>query len=242
MDFDSAVKIINILLRAKYPDTFNSSWIRYNAPAVYRYLQKYVRTETGNIDWDRFTRALDRDFQKRWTAPHRKRKKLYFNKAEVTPVLNKYQDKLYTFLTPLDNNDTYVRDVISITMVRIAQKGNVSALREIVRLLSFTIDDWIECNPRISRWRGYAHLIRKRIVHCVRCYRYSGTFIGYLYRTLEYAGRGVRPMQAYSLDDPLRSGEKKRIETIGQDHETGEITFFGKRSTDLHGNTTCVPL
>jgi hypothetical protein len=114
-------------------------------------------------------------------------------------------------------------------MVRIAQKGNVTAKREIIRLLGFTIDDWIEHNPKISCWRGYDYLIRKRIESCIRCYRYSGTFMGYLYKTLEYAGRGLRPIHAYSLDDFLYSGEKRRIDSIGQNPETGELSFFGQK-------------
>jgi len=228
MDCDSVVKDLNKLLKENRPDTFNSSWVRKNAPAVYRFIQTYIRTETGSIDWDRFTLSLDREFQKRWIAPRRKRAKPYRNKAEVGIVLQKYHDKLYTFLTPADKNDKHVRDVISITMVRIAQKGNVTALQEIVRLLSFTIDDWIDRNPKISRWRGYDHLIRKLIEGCIRRYRYSGTFIGYLFKTLECAGRGLMPIHTYSLDDTLYSGEKRRIDSIGQDPETGKLSFFGR--------------
>jgi hypothetical protein len=229
MDYDFAIKFTNNLLKEKRPDKFNSSWIRKNAPAVYRFIQQYLRTENGGIDWDRFTRSLDREFQKRWIAPRCNRAKRYRNKAEVANVLQKYHDKLYTFFALADKNDKRIRDVISITMVRIAQKGNVTAKQEIMRLLGFTIDDWIERNPKISRWRGYDHLLRKRIEHCIRCYRYSGTFIGYLFKTLEYAGRGLRPIHAYSLDDSLYSGEKRRIDSIGRDPETEELTVFGKR-------------
>jgi len=75
MDFDSAVKTINKLLMEKRPDTFNSSWIREYAPHVYRFVQENIRAEIGGIDWDRFTRALDRKFQKKWIASSRSRKK-----------------------------------------------------------------------------------------------------------------------------------------------------------------------
>jgi hypothetical protein len=33
--------------------------------------------------------------------------------------------------------------------------------------------------------------------------------MGYLFKTLEYAGRGLRPITEYSLDEPLYSGQKK---------------------------------
>ncbi|MEW6599822.1 MAG: hypothetical protein AB1499_02540 [Nitrospirota bacterium] len=200
MDFDSAVKTIDELLIEKRPDTFNSSWIRKYAPHVYRFVQKNVRAETGGIDWDRFTRALNRKFQRKWIASARSKKKSYRKKAEVGIILQKYHSKLYTFLTSEDKNDKDSRDIISIALVRIAQRGNVIAKEEIIKLVRFTIDEWVERNPKISSWKGYEPLIQKRIESCIRRYRYSGSFLGYLFRTLEYEGRGLRPITAYSED------------------------------------------
>jgi hypothetical protein len=98
--------------------------------------------------------------------------------------------------------------------VRIAQRGNILARQEIIKLVRFTIYEWVECCPKISCWKGYDYLIQKRIEGCIRCYRYSGSFIGYLFKTLEYAGRGLRPIIEYSFDDSLSSGEKRRIDRI----------------------------
>jgi hypothetical protein len=201
MNFDYAVKNINKLLKEKRPDSFNSSWILKHASHVYRYIQKNVRADIGGIDWDRVTRAIDRRFQRKWRPSLRNRKKLYRKKGEVGIVLQKYQSKLYVFIAPADKNDEHVRDLISIALVRIAQKGNVIAKEEISKLVRFTIDDWIESRHKFSSWEGYESLIEKRIEGCIRCYRYSGTFIGYLLKTLEYAGRGL--ISTYSMDDSL---------------------------------------
>ena len=201
MDFDSAVKTIDKLLMEKRPNAFNSSWIRKYAPHVYRYVQKNIRAEIGGIDWDRFTRALDRKFLRKWIASSRNREKSYRKKAEVGTILQKYHGKLYTFITPGDKNDKDMRDIISIALVRIAQRGNVIAKEEIIKLVSFTIDEWVERNPEISSWQGYESLIQKRIENCIRRYRYAGSFLGYLFRTLEYEGRGLRPITAYSMDE-----------------------------------------
>ena len=228
MDFDSAVKTINELLTKKQPHTFNSSWIRGYAPKIYRFIQKNIRREIGGIDWDRMTRALDRKFRRRWITSRRNGTKLYRSKAEVNIILRKYDGKLYAFLTPADKNDKFIRDIISIALVRIAQRGNVLARQEIIKLVSFTIYEWIEHCPKIFCWKGYDYLIQKRIEDCIRCYRYSGSFIGYLFKTLEYAGRGLRPIVAYSLDDLLCSGEKRRIDRIAQNPETGEILTYGR--------------
>jgi hypothetical protein len=223
MDFDSAIKTINKLLRKKQPHTFNSSWIREHAPHIYRFFQKNVRRESGGIDWDKITRALDRKFPRKWIMSRRNGTKLYRSETEVNIILHKYNDKLYTFLTPADKDNDSIRDIISIALVRIAQKGNVTARQEIIKLLRLTIDEWIEHNPRISRWKGYEYLLQKNIEDCIRRYRYSGSFMGYLFKTLEYAGRGLRPIIVHSLDDSPYPRGRRRIDTIAQNPETEEI-------------------
>ena len=211
MDFDDAVKIINKLLIEKRPDTFNSSWILKHAPPVYRFIQKNVRADTGGIDWDRVTRAVDRRFQRKWRSSSRNRTKAYRKKAEVRIILQKYQEKLYAFISPADNNDKDMCDIIAIAIVRIAQKRNVIANEEIIKLVGFIVYDWIERHPTISCWKGYESLIQKRIEGCIRCYRYSGSFIGYLFKTLEYAGRGLRQITEYSLDESLYYEKKEFV-------------------------------
>lgn len=181
----------------KQPDAFSSSWIRKHSPRVYRFIQKNIRADVGGIDWDRVTRAIDRRFQRKWNSYYRNRKILYRGQAEVGIVFQKYQDKLYVFIAVQDKSDEYIRDSISIALVRIAQNGNVYAKEEITKLLRFTIDGWIESRPTLSSWEGHESFIPQRIETCIRCYRYSGTFIGYLLKTLEYAGRGLKP--TYSI-------------------------------------------
>lgn len=193
---------MNYLLAERRPQSFDRAWVRRNAPRIYRFIQKKIRAESGGIDWDRITRALHPRYQRQWTGSLRKTAKSYRDQSEVDTILQRYADKLYTFISSRDRDDEHIRDIISISLVRNAQKGNVSAKREIVKLLSFTVDDWIETNPNLSCWRGYDPLIRIRLECCIRCYRYSGSFMRYVFKTLEYAGRGLKPLIAYSLDDP----------------------------------------
>ncbi len=204
MDFPAAVEVTNRLLRTAQPPAFNRSWIHKNAPRVYRYLQRNVRTEAGGIDWDRFTRALLPQYQRQWTGSLRRKAIPYQDQAEVDTVLRKYGSMLYTFIASQGREDEQVRDVISIALVRIAQKGNIAAKQEISGLMGFTIDTWIERNPTLSPWRGYEELIRTRLECCIRRYRYSGSFMRYVFKTLEYSARGMRPLIAYSLDESVR--------------------------------------
>ncbi|MFA6194685.1 MAG: hypothetical protein WC719_03005 [Patescibacteria group bacterium] len=200
------------LLKEKQPQTFSSPWILKHAPGVYNYVRLNCRTENNDIDWDKLTRRLSRRFQKRWVRYRHKITKQYENQVEVDLILNKYKNKLYTFITPLDDLDRKTRENIIIALVRISQKGNTLAQQEAIRWLLFVVDNWIEYCYDLKRWLGYTDLIRERIAGCIRCYRYTGTFIGYLYKTLEYSGRGICYLQKYSFDEPVLDGGKTKID------------------------------
>jgi hypothetical protein len=202
MNFDSMIQTINELLSTEHPDTFSSSWILERSPRCYRYIWKNVRTDFGAVDWDRVTRALEWKFQRRWAPKRRLLSRVpYRNNRELKAVLEKYRGTLYVFVSPQNRSDRHNADLISIALVRLAQSGNDSAKEELIKLLSFMIDDWIDRFGFLSRWRGYEAEIRTQVEQCIRRYRYSGSFLRYLIRTLEYAGRGIRPLQAYSLDE-----------------------------------------
>jgi hypothetical protein len=231
MNFNQAIQKINKLLLEKQPDKITRSWIVKNAPDVYRFIWKNIRAETGEIDWDRVTISLNRRFQKRWIYRKKLTKKqwesrFYENQKEFGKIKEKYKDRLYTFLSVNNEDDWYMRDQISIAFVRIAQKGNILAIQEITNLLIFTIDFWIDHSYRIYNWRGYESEIQQQLEDCIRRYRFTGSFIGYLFKTLEYRGRGLRPLRAYSLDDQLYFGEKRRVENVVKDSETGKVQIY----------------
>ena len=231
MKFDHVIRIINTLLVEKDPDSFNSSWILKHAPSCYWFISKNIRTEFGYIDWDRITVALDRKFQRRWT-PRRKPNKRhsYEDYSEVKTVLNQYQDKLYVFLSPADKSDERIRDIITIPLVRLAQRGNMSAKREVMKLVHYSIDDWIERHNALTRWQGYREKIQHQLEGCVRRYRYTGSFLNYVFRTLLYAGRGLSSLYAYSLDEPVTFGSTRlKIENVVQDEETNEIYIYRRK-------------
>jgi hypothetical protein len=100
--------------------------------------------------------------------------------------------------------------------VRVAQRGNILAQKEAVKWVTYIVDDWIEKYWQICRWKGYTDEIEEKIEGCVRRYRYTGSFIGYLFKTLEYSARGKPPQ--YSLDDSVLDGAKTRIDFIIEDN------------------------
>ena len=191
MKFEQAIQKLNELLSEKQPDKITRSWIVKNAPNVYHFIWKNVRAETGEIDWDRVTISLNRRFQKRWMyrkrlTKHKWEARFYEDQKEFEKVREKYKDRFYTFLSFNNEDDWSMRDQISIAFVRIAQKGNMLAIREITTLLRFTIDFWVDHSYRIYNWRGYESEIQEQLEDCIRRYRFTGSFIGYLFKTLEY--------------------------------------------------------
>lgn len=232
MDSSQAIKELNGLLSKKQPPKINSSWIYENAPHIYRFIWKNVKNEIGDIDWDKVISKLNKEFQKRWVSRHSKTKRQwkalrwYRSKKEVTLVLKKYKDKRYTFISPQDSEDRKIRNDISIALVRISQKGNLSAKKEIISLLKFTVGYWIESFPCLFSWKGYESELDDQLEDCIRRYRFTGSFMTYLFMSLEYKGRGLGYLYAHSLDEDVFLGYKRRAENVVQDPETGEISYF----------------
>jgi hypothetical protein len=229
MDFVRVASILNELLSKRRPTTLNSSWILRHAPACYRFIRKWIRTEVGGIDWDQVTYILDPPFQRRWNPRGRRRPASYANAEEVALILNRYREKLYVFIAPADVYDRRLRDMISIALVRVAQNGNILARQELMKLVGYTIDDWLDDHPFLSRWRGYDEDLRAQVEGCIRRYRYTGSFIHYLHKTLEYAARGMQPPIAYSLDEVLSDRNRRKIDLIAQQPKTVTTTNQGWR-------------
>jgi len=216
--FNKATQTLNALLVIKRPKSFDPLWIEYNDYHLFEHLSKYAKIETGEVDWDAITVTLERRFQKRWHW-HRKNKSTvavpYENQEELDNALNLYGDKLYMALVPLNENDEKIRDRIFIRLVRISQKGNVLAQKRVIEWLTIIINEWIESRPGFTKWKGYPTDIIERIQGCIRCYRYTGTFMGYVYKTFLCSARGLR--STCSLNDPVGKGNKTRIDYIVQE-------------------------
>jgi hypothetical protein len=216
-DFCKATETLNAILKQERPKSFDPLWIEQQDEGLYKYMSKNIRTETGAVDWDAVTITLERRFQKRWYW-YNKRKAIaalpYENKEELDFILAKYQSKSYTVFVQENENDRKVRDKILISLVRVSQKGNVLAQQKLIEWLTLIVTEWIEYLPPIAKWKGYPDGIIENIQQCIRCYRYTGTFIGYLYKTFLYSARGLR--STCSLNDPIGKGNKTRIDFVIQ--------------------------
>jgi hypothetical protein len=225
------VAVLNKLLSQNSPKTFNSTWILRRAPGCYSFIRKHIRSEVGGIDWDTITYALEPKYQRLWTPKQSRKSKPYRGSKEIGLILNKYRNKLYVFVTPANATDLQVRDKIAIALVRVAQGGNLLGKAELVELVRYTIDGWLDNYCYMSRWRGREEEIREHLEGCIRRYRYSGSFLRYVFRTLEYAARGIRSLYACSLDDPIATDARERkADRVIHDPETNEIVLYRPRN------------
>jgi len=87
---------------------------------------------------------------------------------------------------------------------------------------------WID-TEYFKHWCGYDDLLETNIDRCIRCYRYSGSFIVYLRRTLEYSGRGIRSIEAYSLDEQDSLTDRKKSDNLVYDEITGETRLYHQK-------------
>jgi len=224
------VATLSKLLSQNPPETINSSWILKRAPGCYSFIRKHIRSEVNRIDWDKITYALEPKYQRLWTPRQNRKSKPYRDRREIGLILNKYRSRLYVFVAPIDAMDVQVRDKIAVALVRVAQAGNVLARTQLVELVRYTIDGWLDSYPYMSRWRGREDEIRKQLEGCIRRYRYSGSFLRYVFRTLEYAARGIRSLYACSLDDPIATDARvRKIDNVIHDPETNEIVPYKPR-------------
>lgn len=215
LNTNKIIRNINRSFNKKQPEKFNPQWIKNRCRVSYEFIINNVKTEFGEPDWDLIVSKIERHNQQLWM---RKIKRVevvpYENREELNVVLNYYKNKLYTFLGQIDNNDRIICDWISIRLVRLSQKGNLLAKNEIVGSLESLVDQWIEFDKSLYNWKGYNELKTEHIEACIRRFRYAGSFLGYLYRTLQYSGLGLVPIEKFSLDDYSRITGKKLVDTF----------------------------
>jgi len=226
MNFEKAIRNINRSINKKQPSSFTPTWIKYRCKVSHQFIINNIKNELGETDWDLVTASLDRQLQKLWLKGSRtKQPNKYSDEREVILLLTPYRKKLYTFVSQLNKEDRQICDRISINLVRLAQKGNLFAIQKLKQLIPFLINQWIE-GYKLNRWRGYDDLIDRCIDNCIRRYRYSGSFIGYLNKTMECAGRPLKSIEAFSLDKKSQITDKAIVDNVSKDYNTGEVKIF----------------
>lgn len=216
MNVKYKINQLNQILETKKPVKISPSWVYKNCKSSYMYFYKYVRTDLGEIDWDLITSKLDKCHQRKWSKYGKIKKKRYENQGEVDIILNKYKDKMYTLLSAPSKREQKVKDILIIKFVRASQRGNVLAQKELISWLDFTVQDWVDRHTQIRRWMNHKDELENQVLGCILRYRYTGTFIGYLFKTLELSAYGKPPI--VSFDDKFLNGKKNRGDYISEEN------------------------
>lgn len=210
--FDQVIRKINFHILKKNPPVINEGWIKKNSPMSYAFITE------NSIDWDTVTQHIEKSYQARWNKTSKRKRYAnlirYEDQNELNTLLSNYKDKMYTFVSKLSKDDELACDRISILLVRLAQKGNILAVAELKNLYIFMLNKWLEESKPLRRWRGYENEMIDLLEGCIFRYRYSGTFIGFLYRTLQLSALALEPLEAFSLDDISVVTGKSRVETL----------------------------
>lgn len=215
MHFNKVIRNINRSLNKQKPEKFNPQWIKNRCRVSYEFIIKNIKTEFDEPNWDLIVSRLENRNQRLWMRKIKRiEAEVYKDREELNIVLNYYKNKLYTFLGQVDNDDRIICDWISIKLVRLSQKGNLLAKEKIISLLENLVDQWIEFDKSLFSWKGYNELKTEHIEACIRRFRYAGSFLGYLHRTLQYVGLGLAPIEKFSLDDFSSLTGKRKIETF----------------------------
>jgi hypothetical protein len=218
IELHQAIQKLNDLLETKNPETFTSSWIFLQSQPLYKFFTKNFKTENGSVDWDAVTEKLDKRNQKKWLRYRTKKIRFYEKQEEVDKVLLKYKDKLYLFLIRSDGKEKEICNRMTVALVRLAQRGNTCARDELVNWVTYVVNDWIDKYPQIHKWKGYPDEVTDKIIGCMLRYRYTGSYLGYLFRTLEYSARGKPPI--VSFDDKIGDTGKTRIDYYVEESES----------------------
>ena len=75
--------------------------------------------------------------------------------------------------------------------------------------MQFMAEDWIDTYPLLWRWKWFSHELPQKIESCIQRYRYTGTFVGYVYKTLEYSAMTLPKPKL--LDDTKLHGAVRKL-------------------------------
>lgn len=189
MDFEEVIEHLTRALEKWNPVRFNRYWVFWYEREVYKFVTRNIKTELRKPDWDRVIHKLDHSFQVRWHDERIVNLLPYSDPRVVERLIMKYGGRHYVSFMYVngEEEDNDVRNHISVTLVRLAQRGNVAAEEELMNFLSLITGDWIYRDLQLWRWQRFPELLREKCKYCIYHYRYTGTFLGYLYTKLKYS-------------------------------------------------------
>lgn len=216
--FKQVIITLNTLLKTHKPLEFNTRWIRRHNCGLLGQIWHHVRTPDNKaIDWDAIIKELDPIWQTKW---HPRRHdymagvKEYENSTEVDAIVSNYRENLYVFFSCESKQERDMRNIISHELLQIAQKGNINAEDALIMYATFTMNDWIDRNPRLASFRIFPDKSAHRLKKCIHGYQEwedGAPFFGYLYASLIAE---AKMMHVNSLDQVINPYDTRDQRTL----------------------------
>lgn len=213
--FDTAVEDLKAGLASKRIRSFSAVYIKKNFSALYDFFTKRVKTPEGYVDWKLIISCLDKDLREKFVYPkklaYHTPARLYKNPKELHQAINGRKIKLYTFFSRQDKEDREIRDELCREIIKLAQKGNVSAFEIIFEYLEEITAYWIGA---INDFKCLVHCRREvsqLIEKCIFRYQHGeASFMSYLFKTMIFYAKKIQKerLKEIRLDEPSFLFEK----------------------------------
>jgi len=228
MDFEKAIKQLVNKIEELEPGSISPSWVYQQTPTSYRYFYKHKKCSLGYVNWDMITKSLPYEHQRKWCLMKSRKRTQYSNEQELQKLVDEYRKKLYVFVCATTKEEHKCRDMISIRFVRVAQTGNHLVWEYLYSILVQMVNDWIFDYKSLHALSGYNDLVENKIRVCIKRFRYAGSITTYLFHTLQYTILGLRPIKAFSLNEPCFDTCRTKLDFVVRNPETGRIELFKK--------------
>lgn len=208
----SALIELNDLIERENPKEISYRLIQRLNPNLLEFLRKNFRNKSGRIDWVFIVKNLNPKFRDRFIFPvnhnYNTPKESYEDMNEVDKNLVDLKKYLYTFIdtNPDSTGETNEkRNEICMILIDLAKKGNINAERELINLISYLADRWIEALPNFKVWDFHKDRLHETIRRCVYNYQPKGPFVGYVFKSLKMAALGLERVKEISFEDHINS-------------------------------------
>ncbi len=209
---------VQALLEKEKPKEWSPTFLAKKARHVFRFAERNLTNAKGGIEWDRLISLLPPEYQASW-----KRKIFleditvaegYSNQEEVDQLLEKHKDSLYLFYESTGKHEEDAVNQICMDFIDLIRKGNQEAKETFTQFLQPAITKWLDSEALPASLAQNPEKMNERVDRCLYLWKKNKTFLGYVFRTLDFTARGLKKHRVISLDED-REGIS-RHETIGR--------------------------
>ncbi len=228
--FETAIEALKLILKKNNPNEFTLQDIKvkWKNRKLYSYFRKRVRNRDNYIDIPLIRSCLSAKYRKCFKNSKTKNAFYYSlptdpyeNLIEVQRVIDKEKLKLYVFFCNPTKDNRELCDKACREIIKLAQKGNISAYNLLFNYLEEVTASWIINNRDLfvlSYLREDVNLIIKKFIYM---YEFKYMFLSYLFKIMKFKASEFRILKTAELRLDQRGffdATNSNHELIGNDH------------------------